>query len=143
MAGHRIFAFVFLAGAGLLSSGCYPYHFSGTPGPKGRVVDARTHAPLAGVKVIRAETFATTPTFQNGSTFTDANGLFLIPFDGDWKREPPDPFGALFDAIDSTFHCWILIHPGGYEMVSKAFSTTASGPPVVDLGTLPVKKKSP
>ena len=125
--------FVILAGFlfAALSAGCFPYHFTLVPGATGKVVDAQSGIPIGQVAVILTDRYR--PDEYESTVQTTADGRFEIPAKQKWSLviAPFDPAPAI---------ALVNFRAEGYADVEKRISITIMGPPITDLGTIPMTR---
>lgn len=121
--------------AAISCGGCFPYHFTTEQGAKGRVMDARTGAPVAGAKVeLSGETRAGLLPLEKRKTITAADGSFAIPGKEEWGMEILIPFE--FTGFEMTLDFSAL----GYEKRVEKFHASGHSPAVKDMGIVKLKK---
>jgi len=113
----RIASIVGLFGLCLTTSGCFPYHYTIRPGLSGTVVNAQTHAPLAGAGICFG---------------TNTTAVALSASDGSFHVPPGRAWGVWAinqDVASPTRGSGVNIRHTGYESYSTVvvFSPTKRG----------------
>src|SRR5580658_7634519 len=115
----------------LLYGGCFPYRFTDEPGAKGRVIDARTRAPIRGAKIELTGGFYQQP-FPVRHATTGPDGTFLFQakqYWGVWFLLPIDYFGWITN---------VDIAAAGHAPATRSFGSNATGPAITTLGDIPL-----
>lgn len=114
--------------------GCFPYHFTTEQGAKGRVVDARTGAPVSGAKVELSGVARAGPDrLEPRKTTTATDGSFAIPAKKEWGMEVLIPFE--FTGFEMTLD----FSAPGYENRAEKFHASGHSPAVKEMGDVKLK----
>ena len=113
--------------AAFVGVGCIPYHYTLRPSASGKVVDARTGAPVTGASVSVAPADGDNPA---GRAITGADGSFLVA--------PLRQWGAYFFVTDCAPAPFTLsVQQAGYRQKTMPFDYYPLGrPTATNLGTL-------
>lgn len=117
----------------LSCAGCYPCHYTDHPGAKGRVVDARSHAPIPGTKIDLTGGYLETDMLLVKQAVSAPDGSFtLVPLQH-WGIRLMLPFDPARWTMKAGFHA------KGYKPASRTFHSTCFGPALTGLGDIPLQ----
>jgi hypothetical protein len=119
----KFFSYILILGAFcLLCSGCFPVRWQTSPGLCGVVVNAQTHAPVAGAQAVIAPIYHSDPSADEIITnkqalivATDASGHFSSPPQIRWRL-----FVVGFMGHPVPPHAALIVRSDGYEPVVRS-----------------------